>query len=49
MYGAETQVTGITLSSEQVRRATELAREKKIDNANFVVMVRLSSFFHHLT
>jgi len=36
--GTGSQVSGITLSSEQVRRANELAQEQDIENAEFQVM-----------
>lgn len=35
--GPNAQVTGITLSPNQVKRATELAVEQKVPNANFLV------------
>mmetsp|Transcript_13387 Transcript_13387/g.19700 ORF Transcript_13387/g.19700 Transcript_13387/m.19700 type:complete len:398 (-) Transcript_13387:86-1279(-) len=39
------QVTGITLSPNQVKRATELAAEQKVPNANFTVMNALKMDF----
>ena len=36
--GAKSNVTGITLSPNQVRRAQELAVEQNVDNANFQVL-----------
>lgn len=44
-YGASATVTGITLSPNQVERATTLAKERGIDNANFQVMDALSMSF----
>lgn len=38
-------VTGITLSSKQVERATQLAKERNIPNANFQVMDALNMTF----
>lgn len=38
----EAQIEGITLSPNQVRRATELAKERGIDNASFSMMDALS-------
>lgn len=41
----ESQVTGITLSKNQVRRGTELAKERGLDNVNFRVMDALAMEF----
>lgn len=43
--GRNAQVTGITLSPNQVKRATELAKEQGVDNANFQVMNALDMDF----
>ena len=42
---SDSTVTGITLSPEQVRRGTELAKERGITNANFQVMDALQMTF----
>ena len=44
-FGVGTEVTGITLSSEQQKRATALAQERGITNANFQVMDALEMKF----
>ena len=44
-FGTDTSVTGITLSQEQVDRATELAKERGISNAKFQVMDALAMTF----
>lgn len=44
-FGSDSKVMGITLSPEQVKRATQLAKEKNIDNAEFVVMDALKMDF----
>lgn len=44
-YGANGSVTGITLSPNQVERATQLAKERGIDNVNFQVMDALNMNF----
>ncbi len=44
-FGEGTQVTGITLSPNQVKRATELAAEQGVPNANFRVMNALEMEF----
>jgi len=41
----ESQLTGITLSPKQVGRATELAKERKLENVNFRVMDALNMEF----
>lgn len=41
----ESQVTGITLSKNQVRRGTELAKERGLDNVSFRVMDALAMEF----
>merc|ERR1712146_583378 len=38
ILGTNSQLTGITLSGEQVKRATELANEQGISNVQFKVM-----------
>jgi len=43
--GQDTEVTGITLSPSQVRRATELAKEQETPNAKFQVMDALEMQF----
>lgn len=43
--GPNAQVTGITLSPNQVKRATELAVEQGVDNAKFTVMNALDMDF----
>merc|ERR1712127_107404 len=43
--GPDSQVTGITLSPNQVKRATELAVEQGVDNAKFTVMNALEMEF----
>lgn len=43
--GPESTVTGITLSPKQVERATALAKERGLDNANFQVMDALAMTF----
>mmetsp|Transcript_14789 Transcript_14789/g.50410 ORF Transcript_14789/g.50410 Transcript_14789/m.50410 type:complete len:422 (+) Transcript_14789:120-1385(+) len=43
--GGDTKVTGITLSPNQVQRATELAKEKGLDNVEFKVMDALKMEF----
>lgn len=43
--GTGSQVSGITLSTEQVRRANELAGEQGINNAEFQVMDALKMTF----
>merc|ERR1712127_10146 len=43
--GPDSQVTGITLSPNQVKRATELAVEQGVDNAKFTVMNALDMDF----
>jgi MPBQ/MSBQ methyltransferase len=40
-----TQVTGISLSPKQVERATQLAKERELDNVNFKVMDALKMDF----
>lgn len=42
---ADSTVTGITLSPEQVRRGTELAKDRGISNVNFQVMDALQMTF----
>jgi len=44
-FGSGTQVTGITLSPKQVKRATELAKEQNLPNASFRVMNALEMEF----
>ena len=44
-FGPETSVTGITLSKEQVKRATALASERGVANAKFQVMDALEMTF----
>lgn len=44
-FGAGTSVTGITLSPNQVKRATELAAEQGVPNAQFQVMNALEMTF----
>jgi len=44
-YGANGSVTGITLSPNQVERATQLAKERSINNVNFQVMDALNMSF----
>ena len=44
-FGPATSVTGITLSSAQVERATQLAKERNIPNAQFQVMDALDLKF----
>ena len=41
-FGKKTTVSGITLSPEQVKRASELATEQGVNNANFQVMDALN-------
>lgn len=41
-FGPETQVTGITISPAQQKRATQLAEERDLPNANFEVMDALN-------
>jgi MPBQ/MSBQ methyltransferase len=48
-FGEGTQVTGITLSPNQVKRATELAAEQGVPNANFRVMNALEMEFEDNT
>lgn len=43
--GPNAHVTGITLSPNQVNRATELAKEQDVDNAKFTVMNALEMDF----
>lgn len=43
--GPNASVTGITLSPNQVKRATELAQEQGVDNAKFTVMNALEMEF----
>ena len=43
--GPTSSVTGITLSSEQVARATSLAKERGLNNTEFIVMDALSMTF----
>jgi MPBQ/MSBQ methyltransferase len=43
--GSDASVTGITLSPNQVKRATELAVEQDVDNAQFTVMNALEMEF----
>jgi MPBQ/MSBQ methyltransferase len=43
--GSQASVTGITLSPNQVKRATELAVEQNVDNAQFTVMNALEMEF----
>ncbi len=43
--GSKASVTGITLSPNQVKRATELATEQNVDNAQFTVMNALEMEF----
>jgi MPBQ/MSBQ methyltransferase len=43
--GSQASVTGITLSPNQVKRATELAVEQNVDNAKFTVMNALEMEF----
>jgi MPBQ/MSBQ methyltransferase len=43
--GSKAEVTGITLSPNQVKRATELAVEQDVDNAKFTVMNALEMEF----
>ena len=43
--GPDAEVTGITLSPNQVKRATELAREQGVPNVNFRVMNALQMEF----
>lgn len=45
MYGEGTSVTGITLSQNQVDRATALAKDRGLNNANFQVMDALAMDF----
>lgn len=45
MYGEDSDVTGISLSSNQVQRATNLATEREIKNAKFQVMDALKMDF----
>jgi MPBQ/MSBQ methyltransferase len=44
-YGDKATVTGITLSPNQVERATSLAKERGLSNANFQVMDALNMTF----
>eukprot|EP01031_Cornospumella_fuschlensis_P040885 gene40886-49875_t len=44
-FGTNAQVTGITLSPEQVKRASQLAAEQCVRNANFQVMDALDMDF----
>lgn len=44
-FGPGAEVTGITLSPNQVKRATELAREQGVPNVNFKVMNALAMDF----
>jgi MPBQ/MSBQ methyltransferase len=44
-YGSDTQVTGITISPAQQRRATQLAKERGIANADFQVVDALNMTF----
>lgn len=44
-FGDKADVTGITLSSFQVKRATELAKEQNVPNAQFTVMDALDMKF----
>lgn len=44
-FGANAQVTGITLSPEQVKRATQLAADQGVKNAEFQVMDALDMQF----
>jgi MPBQ/MSBQ methyltransferase len=41
-FGADAEVSGITLSQEQVNRATQLCKERGINNADFCVMDALA-------
>lgn len=43
--GPDAQVTGITLSPQQVKRGTELAKEQGVPNANFMVKDALKMDF----
>jgi MPBQ/MSBQ methyltransferase len=43
--GPDAAITGITLSPNQVKRATELATEQGVDNAKFTVMNALKMDF----
>ena len=45
MYGESTSVTGITLSQNQVDRATSLAKDRGLNNAKFQVMDALAMDF----
>jgi len=47
--GPDTQVTGITLSPEQARRAASLAAERDVPNAEFQVMDALNMSFADAT
>ena len=47
--GSEAEVTGITLSPNQVKRATELAEEQNVPNAKFTVMNALEMEFEDNT
>jgi len=48
-YGVGTEVTGITLSANQAKRATELAKEQGVTNAKFEVMNALEMKFEDNT
>lgn len=44
-FGTDTKVIGITLSNNQMKRATELAKEQGVTNAEFLVMDALDMQF----
>ncbi len=45
-FGEKTLVIGITISPAQVMRATQLAKEQKIENVQFYVMDAMDMAFH---